>query len=109
MYAPKLSNYLDDVIVSEEFGSEKPNVKNFEYFSDKYDRDAFVYVGDNVKKDPIAPNKLGWHSICLRNNGKNIHEQVFNLEKNQTPKYLINSLSELTNIIDFIMKVSCSY
>ncbi len=30
----------------------------------------FVYIGDNLEKDFVAPNALGWHSICLQQEGQ---------------------------------------
>lgn len=95
-----LLDYFDDVIISEEFGSEKPNINNFKYFEEKYGHTyKYVYVGDNVKKDFIAPNSLGWTTICLLDNGKNIHKQSFGLEKNGEPLYKVNKLNEITEIV----------
>jgi putative hydrolase of the HAD superfamily len=95
-----LTDYFDDIIISEEFGSEKPNINNFKYFEDKYGNTCeYVYVGDNVKKDFMAPNGLGWITICLLDNGKNIHKQSFGLEKNGHPFYKVNELKEITEIL----------
>lgn len=42
----------EDVLISEEFGSEKPTPANYEYFMKRYpESDEFMYVGDNLKKD----------------------------------------------------------
>lgn len=66
----------DDIVISEEFGSEKPAPANFIYFMDRYQScDDFTYVGDNLEKDFIAPNALGWKTLCLRDDGRNIHPQ----------------------------------
>ena len=100
-----LSEYFDDVIISEEFGSEKPNINNYKYFVDKYGYSyKYVYIGDNINKDFIAPNLLGWSTICLLDNGKNIHKQSFHLENNTKPIYLINELKEIGNILLEISK-----
>lgn len=37
----------------------------------------FTYVGDNLKKDFIYPNQHGWKTVCLKNDGRNIHPQDF--------------------------------
>lgn len=74
-----LSEFFADenIVISEEFGSEKPSLRNYEFFTKKFPDADFCYVGDNPKKDFIAPNALGWKSICLLDDGENIHPQNF--------------------------------
>ena len=60
---------------------------------------TFYYVGDNTEKDFIAPNELGWTSICLLDDGKNIHKQDYNVEKIKLPKKSISNITELIDII----------
>ena len=65
-----------DIVISEEIGSEKPDEANYRRVMERHpDTGRFVYVGDNPKKDFIAPNRLGWTTVCLLDNGKNIHLQ----------------------------------
>ena len=97
--ALKLRDYFKDIIISEEFGSEKPDIRNFKYFNDKYLGCRFLYIGDNTAKDFIAPNKLGWLTVCLLDQGNNIHQQNFNVKKAQQPVFTINSISELEHIL----------
>lgn len=86
----------EDIIISEAYGSEKPALRNYQYFMDKYQNcKYFTYIGDNINKDFLAPNALGWNSICLLNNGQNIHKQDFTLAKKYLPKFHIKSLNEL--------------
>lgn len=87
----------EDVVISEEFGSEKPALANYEYFMKRYPEcHDFTYVGDNPRKDFIAPNSLGWMTICLKDDGRNIHKQDFTLTPEQAlPKKTIMSLKEL--------------
>ena len=94
--------YIDneDIVISEEFGSEKPALANYTYFMKRYPacRD-FTYVGDNPKKDFIAPNRLGWQTICLRNDGRNIHKQDGDgVSEEMNAKVWIDRLSELTDL-----------
>ena len=73
-----LSRWIDeeDIVISEEFGSEKPAFANYDYFMKRYPEcQDFTYVGDNLEKDFIAPNALGWMTICLKDDGRNIHRQ----------------------------------
>lgn len=96
-----LTDYFDDIVISEEFGSEKPNANNFKYFEHKYgDSLNYVYIGDNVIKDFIAPNKLRWNTICLLDDGNNIHKQDFDLDKSKKPRHFINDLLELEGILN---------
>lgn len=87
----------NDTIISEEFGSEKPATENYLYLMKRYpDCHDFTYVGDNVKKDFIAPNALGWNSICLRDDGRNIHKQGSEeLAMAMKPKRWIESFAEI--------------
>ena len=83
-------------IISEEFGSEKPCLKNYQAVMDKFpERKVFVYVGDNTAKDFVAPNQLGWRTVCLKNDGRNIHRQDMSLGKEYMPRYVIESILEL--------------
>ena len=88
-----LGNYFTDIIISEEFGSEKPNEKNYLYFEEKYSGKKFYFIGDNTSKDFIVPLKLNWFTICLKNKGGNIHSQ--NLEDGILPDLIIDSFEEL--------------
>ena len=83
----------EDIVISEEFGSEKPALANYEFFMKRYPEcHDFTYVGDNLKKDFIAPNALGWQTVCLKDDGRNIHRQrVDDIEKRMMPKRWIDS------------------
>lgn len=97
-----VEKYFEHIIISEEFGTEKPNIKNFDFFEKLYPNCKYIYIGDNIKKDFIAGNKLGWTTICLLDNGRNIHKQRFNFEKEFLPNYRISNLNEILNIIEKI-------
>lgn len=87
----------EDIVISEEFGSEKPSLTNYEYFMNRYPECVdFSYVGDNPQKDFIAPNALGWMTICLQDNGQNVHKQDSEHPlMDARPKRIINRLAEL--------------
>ena len=86
-----------DIVISEEFGSEKPALANYEYFMKRYPEcQDFTYVGDNLRKDFIAPNALGWITICLMDYGRNIHRQDLDSTTAQAlPMKTIESLRDL--------------
>ena len=85
----------EDVVISESFGSTKPDERNYRYFVDRYGKGSYCYIGDNTEKDFIAPNALGWKTICLLDDGQNIHKQDFSFPEKFLPKVRINSLQEI--------------
>ena len=95
--ALNLRRFIDEenLLISEEFGSEKPCERNYLYFEKRYENADFAYVGDNPRKDFLAPNRLGWKTFCLLDDGRNIHPQNFDFAKEYLPQAKIRTLSEL--------------
>lgn len=52
-----------ELFISQEFISEKPNLKRFLLIEEKWPKKSYIYIGDNPRKDFIAPKKLGWNTI----------------------------------------------
>lgn len=96
---------LDKVFINEDSKYFKPNHWSFDrlmqHCFEQYSGVdlKFYYVGDNPKKDFLAPNQLGWETVCLLDDGKNIHPQDFSLPKEFLPKAQIRSIKELVNLI----------
>jgi len=87
---------VNDIIISEEFGNEKPSLTNYEFFMKKYPScKDFTYIGDNTKKDFLAPNKLGWNTVCLLDDGRNIHKQDFSLPVSYLAKKNVKTIEEI--------------
>ncbi|MGX9220807.1 HAD family hydrolase [Massilia varians] len=80
------------VYVSEEHGSEKPSPTRFEAIMRRWPRKCYAYIGDNPRKDFIAPNRLGWLTVGLTDTGVNIHPQSKELEEDHAPQYWIDKL-----------------
>lgn len=93
-----IEELFDLIVISEEFGSEKPNENNYKVFHQFATKD-YYYIGDNTAKDFLAPNRLGWISVCLLNNGENIHPQDFTKETVYLPQRTITELKELFTFI----------
>jgi len=92
-------NYIE-MLTSEEFGGEKPNKKRFELISKMHPNTVKYYVGDNLEKDFLAPNNLGWITIGLKPDIKNIHKiDLENFKRNYLPDHWIESLSELSKYL----------
>ncbi len=98
--ALNLQQYIpyENCIISEAFGFSKPSLEAYLFFQNKYGEGTYSYVGDNVSKDFIAPNRLNWRSFCLKDDGQNIHKQIF-VEGFYKPKYVITSLGSLKDLI----------
>ena len=96
-----LSAYMDekDILISGETGFEKPSDEPFRHFMERYPSRTYYYIGDNPAKDFIAPNHLGWTTVCLLDDGRNIHPQDFSLSQQMLPRHRISQLSEIENII----------
>lgn len=91
--------FFDKIVISESFGSTKPDVRNYQAFATE-DISDYYYIADNPAKDFIAPNALKWTSICLLDQGKNIHPQDFQVAPAQLPTYRIKKLKELIDLIE---------
>ncbi|MFK5971999.1 MAG: HAD-IA family hydrolase [Flavobacteriaceae bacterium] len=95
----ELEPYFTEIVISEEFGSEKPNEANYRHFELIFGKANYYYIGDNIKKDFIAPNNLDWTTICLLDNGYNIHKQDFTLPLENQPAFKIKEFTDLRTIL----------
>lgn len=85
--------------ISEDYDSEKPEPLRYQAIERLYPAGHYVYIGDNVKKDFIACNALGWSSIGLRGNARNIHTQVVEgVQTNALPSCWINDWDDLSKL-----------
>jgi putative hydrolase of the HAD superfamily len=88
-----------DMLVSEEHGHGKPDRYAYEMVEAFFPQCEYVYVGDNPEKDFLAPNRMGWNTICLLDDGRNIHRQDFKLPNDYLPKWRIGNLKDITGYI----------
>ncbi|NMH88168.1 HAD family hydrolase [Flavivirga algicola] len=100
--ALQLDIWFSEIVISEEFGSEKPNSNNYTHFEKVFGKGQYYYVGDNINKDFITPNKLDWVTICLADNGLNIHKpnNVSLMNNEYLAKYTITSFIDILKVID---------
>lgn len=96
-----IHEYIDweDIYISEDVGCLKIEPCSCMRIMEKHPNCHYVYIGDNPAKDFFAPNKLGWDTICLLDDGRNIHKQDFSLGSDFLPKYKIKCITELLDII----------
>ena len=91
-----LHEITDKIIISEATGYEKPNENNFKLIENHFKCDQYFYIADNLKKDFISPNFLGWKTIGLLDNGLNIHNNSYlYLNKKHMPSEFISSFMEI--------------
>lgn len=97
-----IESYFSEIVISEEFGSEKPDLRNFKHFENHFGNAQYYYIGDNIKKDFVAPNALGWVTIRLKDNGLNIHKSPNDFKNNKSycPQFEVDELTEILKILN---------
>lgn len=90
-----------DALVSEEWDEIKPGARRFLEIERRYPHaKKFIYVGDNITKDFITPNSLGWFTIGIRDSGFNIHPQnVPVVDDSYFPNLWVDSFSDIQDYI----------
>jgi putative hydrolase of the HAD superfamily len=91
-----VESLFNSIVISEEVNSEKPAEINYKMIMKNNLRKNYIYFADNPQKDFLAPNKLGWISVCLMDRGQNVHKQNFNLHRDFLPQYCINSFDDIS-------------
>jgi putative hydrolase of the HAD superfamily len=61
------------LVVTDDWGRDrwKPHPIGFEHIMEQLrgPADGYVYIGDNPRKDFIAPRSLGWRTVRIRRDG----------------------------------------
>jgi putative hydrolase of the HAD superfamily len=90
-----LEEYFDKIVISEEFGSQKPADSLFESFVENGIEAQYYYIGDNIYKDFISPKKLKWCCIGVLDKN-NIHSQnLSDFSIDLLPHLFINRFNEI--------------
>lgn len=97
-----LNELTDLVILTDQYGTEfwKPHPRSFMYVEEVtgLHGQELVYIGDNVIKDFLAPNQLGWLSIRLRVKGQ-IRERLEAQSINHSATVEVGNSYELDRLI----------
>lgn len=97
-----LEPYFDFVVISEEVGTEKPEERNFRLVMEKLGGIHFYYIADNVKKDFLTPNRLGWFTVGILDDGRHIHNATHELnDAAYYPQEFIESFEEVQILSGF--------
>ena len=101
MEALGLGAYIEhqNLHISEETGYTKPSPEPFRSMMKKYPDSDYYYIGDNPAKDFVAPNQLGWTTVCLLDDGRNIHPQVWSAKNEYLPQKKVRSILDLLNLL----------
>ncbi len=93
-----LDKYIDFVVFSGEYNLSKPDIRLYELFHQRYgNKLPYMYIADNLRKDFLGANLLGWKSIHYKNSkGIYLNEKA---PKNGAPDYSIRFLYELKNYL----------
>lgn len=87
------------VYISEERGVSKPALKAFtQIMDDQPNSQSFWYIADNLKKDFVTPNALGWKTFMLRDRGSNTHTQKTDVPQAFRASVELNDLTEILSI-----------
>lgn len=87
-----------NIIISAEFGSEKTDKRNYMYFMELYPNRSYIYVGDNPQKDFASANRLGWETVMIKDDGRNIHRQ-YTMQNVCLPQVTINRFENLIHFV----------
>lgn len=90
-----LEKLIDRIVISEEFGAEKPAPVLFQSFMDKEVKNHYYYFGDNLSKDFIAPKKLGWYCVGIQDDSNIYKQDLSEYTAEFLPHTFINEFTEI--------------
>lgn len=96
--SPELEPYFDDIMVSGDFGSGKPDPAIFKALLEKHsiNEEEAVMVGDNLLTDILGATKIGMQSVWIN------HKQIE--VKRANPTFIITRLKDVLPIIRDLSK-----
>ena len=96
-----LARHFEQIVFTEELGREcwKPSSAGFELIAQRLGaaHAACCYVSDNLAKDFVGPNRLGWRTILLRLPGQ-IHAHRIAAVGGE-PQHTAESLGQLVSLL----------
>ncbi|MDE5652369.1 MAG: HAD family hydrolase [Muribaculaceae bacterium] len=90
----------DNIVISEESGSDKSVADNFSRIVDRYpEARRFYYVADNERKDFMMPNLLGWITCRVAYDDDNVHPDFQAEDPLCAPSLRLQSIASLLDLI----------
>lgn len=90
-----IEKFLDKILISEEFGFEKPNEEVYRNFLNPDEINQYFYFGDNLDIDFISPKKLGWLCIGIHNNNNIRDIDISRFSYEYQPHFFIENFTEI--------------
>ena len=96
-----MSDYFDTIVLSEQAGVNKPSQKFFNYAFEKTKAtsETTLMIGDNFSTDILGAMGAGLDTIYFNCNKLPLTSGAQNKQTEYTPTYIVNSLSEIRNIL----------
>jgi len=89
-----------DIVISEEIGADKNTDIPFRTLMSRHaDEEKWLYIGDNPAKDFHWPNMMGWTTVMLENDGKNIPRQLPPLPAEYMAQHSIASFADVLQFV----------
>jgi len=97
-----IESVVDAIICTDDLGREfwKPHPRAYELMGQMAQSipSQCAYIGDNLCKDFIAPNALGWSTVMLRREGA-VHS-VSEVPVGGEPHWTVATLSDVLSVLD---------
>ncbi|ASK26857.1 HAD family hydrolase [Neisseria chenwenguii] len=90
---------FDLILISEEWGEDKPAPKRFAEVESRFPAKRYIYVGDNVKKDFVTPKRMGWLTVGITARADNIHQAAPDLPSEYQPDRWLDSVADLEKLL----------
>ena len=87
----------ENIIVSGDYGINKPDVRIFEIMQEKLQlpNDSLYYVGDSLENDIIGANNAGWKAIWINRYKKKLPENAYIYKIAENNAELFEIISEI--------------
>jgi putative hydrolase of the HAD superfamily len=86
--------------ISEEYGDVKPSPDRFYAVQRNHPAQHYIYVADNVRKDFLGCNPLGWIGIGMRGGPRNVHSQsLVDCPRAALPAHWVDSWGQLAALV----------
>lgn len=99
-----LADLLDEIVLTDTWGREfwKPHPRGFEEMARRLgvEHTACAYVADNLAKDFLAPNALGWTTVCV-DRSERVHAGAI-APPGGAPAHIIGPLDELPHVLALV-------
>ena len=100
--AVRISEYVDHVIYTDVKGPTfwKPNPWSYQQMSEllMIDPKSMAYFGDNLSKDFLAPNTLGWKTVLYRCPGQ-VHADRVGPSEDYLPQFAVENYSQIVELV----------